>query len=176
MLFSEENLRSPSNSRWRFQAGCQARRSVVFALHNFAYRGAELFRPVDAVLVPSRCCGQRIRAPAWAALRSSCVKDPFKLESFLPPRARGGWRRRQSSSRKSFRYMRFGCASDSPWWRRKVASHRRDGQRVAFGAPGIAGRGGRRSPFIDLTRRTCPRHCRRTRSPGSRSQAERVLR
>jgi glycosyltransferase involved in cell wall biosynthesis len=27
---------------------------VVFALHNFAYHGAELFRPVDAVLVPSR--------------------------------------------------------------------------------------------------------------------------
>src|SRR5262249_47481974 len=27
---------------------------VVFALHNFAYQGAELFRPVDAVLVPSR--------------------------------------------------------------------------------------------------------------------------
>jgi glycosyltransferase involved in cell wall biosynthesis len=26
---------------------------VVFALHNFAYKGAELFRPVDAVLVPS---------------------------------------------------------------------------------------------------------------------------
>jgi hypothetical protein len=27
---------------------------VVFALHNFAYHGADLFRPVDAVLVPSR--------------------------------------------------------------------------------------------------------------------------
>src|SRR5207245_10834661 len=27
---------------------------VVFALHNFAYHGGELFRPVDAVLVPSR--------------------------------------------------------------------------------------------------------------------------
>jgi glycosyltransferase involved in cell wall biosynthesis len=27
---------------------------VVFALHNLAYHGAELFRPVDAVLVPSR--------------------------------------------------------------------------------------------------------------------------
>jgi glycogen synthase len=26
---------------------------VVFALHNFGYKGAELFRPVDAVLVPS---------------------------------------------------------------------------------------------------------------------------
>jgi glycosyltransferase involved in cell wall biosynthesis len=28
--------------------------AVVFALHNFAYDGAGLFRPVDAVLVPSR--------------------------------------------------------------------------------------------------------------------------
>jgi glycosyltransferase involved in cell wall biosynthesis len=28
--------------------------AVLFALHNFAYDGAELFRPVDAVLVPSR--------------------------------------------------------------------------------------------------------------------------
>jgi glycosyltransferase involved in cell wall biosynthesis len=27
---------------------------VVFALHNFAYHSADLFRPVDAVLVPSR--------------------------------------------------------------------------------------------------------------------------
>jgi hypothetical protein len=27
--------------------------AVVFALHNFAYDGADLFRPVDAVLVPS---------------------------------------------------------------------------------------------------------------------------
>jgi glycosyltransferase involved in cell wall biosynthesis len=27
---------------------------VIFALHNFEYHGAELFRPIDAVLVPSR--------------------------------------------------------------------------------------------------------------------------
>jgi hypothetical protein len=34
---------------------------VVFAIHNFAYRWSNLFRLVDAVLVPSRCAEDHYR-------------------------------------------------------------------------------------------------------------------
>jgi hypothetical protein len=45
---------------------------VIFALHNFAYHGAELFRPVDAVLVPSRFAQAHYRR----ALGLTCTPIP----------------------------------------------------------------------------------------------------
>jgi glycosyltransferase involved in cell wall biosynthesis len=45
---------------------------VVFALHNFAYQGAGLFRPVDAVLVPSRFAQAHYRR----TLGLSCTPIP----------------------------------------------------------------------------------------------------
>jgi hypothetical protein len=45
---------------------------LVFALHNFEYHGAELFRPVDAVLVPSRCAQAHYRR----TLGLSCTALP----------------------------------------------------------------------------------------------------
>jgi hypothetical protein len=51
---------------------CARRRDarVVFAIHNFAYNGAELFRPVDAVLVPSRFAQAHYRPGVHADSRS----------------------------------------------------------------------------------------------------------
>jgi glycosyltransferase involved in cell wall biosynthesis len=48
---------------------------VVFALHNFAYKGAELFRPVDAILVPSRFAQAHYRRTL--GLRSTAIPGPW---------------------------------------------------------------------------------------------------
>jgi len=45
---------------------------IVFALHNFAYHGGELFRPVDAVLVPSRFA----QATSRRTLELNCTPIP----------------------------------------------------------------------------------------------------
>jgi hypothetical protein len=45
--------------------------SVVFALHNFAYHGADFFSPVDAVLVPSR-----FEEFFGRVIGSACVSQP----------------------------------------------------------------------------------------------------
>ena len=48
---------------------------VVFALHNFSYRGVDLFRPVDAVLVPSRFARDHYRQ----TLGLNCTALPSPL-------------------------------------------------------------------------------------------------
>jgi hypothetical protein len=48
---------------------------VVFALHNFAYNGADLFRPVDAVLVPSQFAQAHYRRTL--GLNSTALPGPW---------------------------------------------------------------------------------------------------
>jgi glycosyltransferase involved in cell wall biosynthesis len=62
---------------------------VVFAIHNFAYRWSNLFRLVDAVLVPSRCAQDHYRRTLglectpipgpwnWSQLRCENVEDRY---------------------------------------------------------------------------------------------------
>jgi hypothetical protein len=64
---------------WAAQAiMAQAKRRgipIVFALHNFAYQGAELFRPVDTVLVHSRFAQEHYRRTL--GLHCTPIPGPF---------------------------------------------------------------------------------------------------
>jgi glycosyltransferase involved in cell wall biosynthesis len=73
---------------------------VVFALHNFAYHGAELFRPVDAVLVPSRFAQAHYRRTLglhctpipgpWDWSRVRCPKIRARYVTFVNPQPEKG--------------------------------------------------------------------------------------
>jgi glycosyltransferase involved in cell wall biosynthesis len=60
---------------------------VVFALHNFAYHGAELFRPVDAVLVPSRFAQAHYRRTL--GLTCTAIPGPWDWSRVRCPEIRG---------------------------------------------------------------------------------------
>src|SRR5439155_7725037 len=60
---------------------------VVFALHNFAYDGAELFRPVDAVLVPSRFAQEHYRRTL--GLTCTAIPGPWDWSRVRCPEIRG---------------------------------------------------------------------------------------
>jgi glycosyltransferase involved in cell wall biosynthesis len=60
---------------------------VVFALHNFAYHGAELFRPVDAVLVPSRFAQAHYHRTL--GLRCTPIPGPWDWSRVRCPEVRG---------------------------------------------------------------------------------------
>src|SRR5437899_596326 len=74
--------------------------AVVFALHNFAYHGAELFRPVDAVLVPSQFAQAHYRrtlglecAPLpgpWDWTRLHCREVRGRYVTFVNPQPHKG--------------------------------------------------------------------------------------
>jgi hypothetical protein len=73
---------------------------VVFALHNFAYHGAELFRPVDAVLVPSRFAQAHYRRTLglsctpipgpWDWTRVRCPEVKSQYVTFVNPQPEKG--------------------------------------------------------------------------------------
>jgi glycosyltransferase involved in cell wall biosynthesis len=53
---------------------------VVFGLHNFAYQGIQLFRPTDAVLVPSRFAQQHYaRQLGLSCTALPCVLNPARV-------------------------------------------------------------------------------------------------
>jgi glycosyltransferase involved in cell wall biosynthesis len=68
---------------------------VVFALHNFAYTSADFFRPVDAVLVPSRFAQEHYRRALglkstpipgpWDWNRVRCPKTTPRYVTFVNP-------------------------------------------------------------------------------------------
>jgi glycosyltransferase involved in cell wall biosynthesis len=68
---------------------------VVFALHNFAYRDAALFRSVDAVLVPSRTAQEHYRKTLgldstvlpgpWSWQRIACPQIERRFATFVNP-------------------------------------------------------------------------------------------
>jgi glycosyltransferase involved in cell wall biosynthesis len=58
-----------------------------FALHNFAYHGAELFRPVDAVLVPSRFAQAHYRRTL--GLSCTAIPGPWDWERLRCKKVRG---------------------------------------------------------------------------------------
>ncbi|HLJ92916.1 MAG TPA: glycosyltransferase [Gemmataceae bacterium] len=60
---------------------------VVFALHNFEYHGAELFRPVDAVLVPSRFSQEHYRRTL--GLTSTAIPGPWDWRRVCCKEVRG---------------------------------------------------------------------------------------
>jgi glycosyltransferase involved in cell wall biosynthesis len=69
--------------------------AVVFALHNFAYHSAELFRPVDAMFVPSRFAQARYRRTLglectalpgpWDWTRLQCQEVRGRYLTFVNP-------------------------------------------------------------------------------------------
>jgi glycosyltransferase involved in cell wall biosynthesis len=73
---------------------------VVFALHNFEYHGAELFRPVDAVLVPSRFAQAHYRRTLglactaipgpWDWARVRCAEVRGRYVTFVNPQPQKG--------------------------------------------------------------------------------------
>jgi glycosyltransferase involved in cell wall biosynthesis len=73
---------------------------VVFALHDFSYHGAELFRPVDAVLVPSRFAQAHYRRTLgltctpipgpWDWTRVRCPEIQGRYVTFVNPQAEKG--------------------------------------------------------------------------------------
>jgi glycosyltransferase involved in cell wall biosynthesis len=73
---------------------------VVFALHNFAYQGAQLFRPVDAVLVPSRFAQNHYRRTLqlictpipgpWDWARVCCPEVRGQYVTFVNPQPEKG--------------------------------------------------------------------------------------
>jgi glycosyltransferase involved in cell wall biosynthesis len=60
---------------------------VVFALHNFEYHSAELFRPVDAVLVPSRFAKTHYRRTL--GLECTAIPGPWDWERVRCPEVCG---------------------------------------------------------------------------------------
>jgi glycosyltransferase involved in cell wall biosynthesis len=62
---------------------------VVFALHNFAYHGAELFRPVDAVLVPSGFAQAHYRRTL--GLTCTAIPGPWDWSLVRCPENRGSY-------------------------------------------------------------------------------------
>jgi glycosyltransferase involved in cell wall biosynthesis len=59
---------------------------LVFSLRNFEYHGAELFRPVDAVLVPSRFAQAHYRR---TGLISTAIPGPWNWARVRCPEVRG---------------------------------------------------------------------------------------
>ena len=110
---------------------------VVFALHNFAYHGADLFRPVDAVLVPSRFAQAHYRRTLgltctsipgpWDWNRVRCKEYEPKYVTVVNPAAR------QRRLRLRPRRRRAGSASGLTcrcWWSRAAA------RRIGCSRPG----------------------------------------
>jgi glycosyltransferase involved in cell wall biosynthesis len=60
---------------------------VVFALHNFDYTDADLFREVDAVLVPSQAAQQHYHQKL--GIVSTAIPGPWSWERVLCPEVRG---------------------------------------------------------------------------------------
>jgi glycosyltransferase involved in cell wall biosynthesis len=60
---------------------------VVFALHNFCYHDAALFRPVDAVLVPSQFAAAHYRRTL--GLACTALPGPWRWEQLRCPRVEG---------------------------------------------------------------------------------------
>jgi GT2 family glycosyltransferase/glycosyltransferase involved in cell wall biosynthesis len=73
---------------------------VVFALHNFAYQDARLFRAVDAVFVPSQCAADHYRQSLgltctvlpgpWNWERAVCSQIEGKYVTFINPQPHKG--------------------------------------------------------------------------------------
>jgi glycosyltransferase involved in cell wall biosynthesis len=62
---------------------------VLFALHNFAYHDAEFFRPVNAVLVPSRFAQAHYRRTL--GLTSTPIPGPWDWTRVRCPELKGGY-------------------------------------------------------------------------------------
>jgi glycosyltransferase involved in cell wall biosynthesis len=60
---------------------------LVFALHNFEYHGAQLFQPVDAVLVPSRFAQAHYRRTL--GLECTAIPGPWDWERLRCQEVRG---------------------------------------------------------------------------------------
>jgi glycosyltransferase involved in cell wall biosynthesis len=60
---------------------------VIFALHNLDYDGTDLFREVDAILVPSRAAQEHYRQKF--GLTSTAIPGPWNWERVLCPRGGG---------------------------------------------------------------------------------------